>query len=195
MRPRGGTNRFVKPVYATTNPATNAATSADIVDAYAGALITLTGPGNPQTLGTPSNPVPNRQFIVLNDDTSTDSITVEGIEIDPGESLSFVWDGSAWLTEVDESAGGGGTLDRWFSQEFNESPNGVRTTFTTSQDFKHGGTDTEIVYYSGQALIEGAGNDYVAFESGGGGSGYDSITMAVPPKSFSTLRIDFTPDV
>lgn len=82
---------------------------------------------------------------------------------------------------------------RFFDQQFNEAPDGVRTSFTTAINFRHGGPDGESVHYSGQRLFEGAANDYIAVESGGVGTGYDTIVMAVPPKSWSNLLIDYTP--
>jgi hypothetical protein len=84
---------------------------------------------------------------------------------------------------------------RFYNQTFNEAPDGIRTSFTTAINFRHGGPDAESVHYSGQRLFEGAGNDYTAVESGGVGTGYDTIVMAVPPKSWANLLIDFVPDV
>jgi hypothetical protein len=84
---------------------------------------------------------------------------------------------------------------RFFNQFFNELPDGVRTSFTTAMPFRHGGVDAESVHYSGQRLLHGVGNDYIAVESGGVGTGWDTIVMAVPPKLWSVLLIDFVPDV
>ena len=84
---------------------------------------------------------------------------------------------------------------RWFNQPFNELPDGARIIFTTALPFRHGGVDSESVYYSGQRLLYGAGNDYVAAESGGPGTGFDAIIMAQIPKVWSNLQIDFVPDV
>lgn len=96
-----------------------------------------------------------------------------------------------------ESAFGGssGASVRFYNQPFNESPDGVRTTFTTFFKFKHGGVDSENVHYGGQRLLHGAGNDYIAIEPGGIGTGYNAIVMAVPPKSWSNMLIDFVPDI
>ena len=88
-----------------------------------------------------------------------------------------------------------GASARWFNQPFNELPDGARTTFTTALLFRHGGVDSESVYYSGQRLLHGVGNDYVAAESGGPGTGFDTIIMAQTPKVWSNLQIDFVPDV
>jgi len=67
--------------------------------------------------------------------------------------------------------------------------------FNTSFNFRHGGVDTEVVYYNGQRLLEGVGNDYVAVESGGIGTGYDTIVLEFTPYPPSNWSIDYTPDV
>lgn len=87
--------------------------------------------------------------------------------------------------------GGGGV--RFFQQAL--TPTGDPKVFTVPIDFKHGGVDTEILSYNGQRLIEGSGNDYVASESGGVGTGYDTITLEFTPRPASNWRIDYTPDV
>ena len=61
--------------------------------------------------------------------------------------------------------------------------------------FKHGGVSTEKVSYNGQELREGSGHDYVASESGGPGSGYDTITLEFDPRPGSNWSIDFAPHV
>jgi hypothetical protein len=84
---------------------------------------------------------------------------------------------------------------RWFNQPFNEPPDGVRTIFTTALPFKHGGVDSESVYYSGQRLWHGLTSDYVVAESGGPGTGYDAVIMVQAPKVWANMQIDFVPDV
>lgn len=82
---------------------------------------------------------------------------------------------------------------RFFQQPL--IPTGNPSVFTVALDFKHGGVDTEVVHYNGQRLLEGAGNDYVASESGGVGTGYDTITLTFTPRAASNWLIDYTPDV
>jgi hypothetical protein len=65
--------------------------------------------------------------------------------------------------------------------------NSVNTVFTTSQDFVPG---TETVYYNGVRQREGLSNDYVRSESGGIGTGFDTITLAVAPRDRPGLRPD-----
>jgi len=82
---------------------------------------------------------------------------------------------------------------RFFQQPL--TPTGDPKVFTTALNFSHGSVDTEIVYYNGQRLLEGSGNDYVASESGGVGTGYDTITLEFMPRPASNWLIDYTPDV
>jgi len=86
---------------AITDPAgtpTFAAVTTAIVDAYGGVVITLTAAGNAQTIQDPTAITANKEFIVANNDTSTDPITVNGVVLAVGEAQKFFWDGSAWLT-------------------------------------------------------------------------------------------------
>ena len=83
-----------------TDPAANAATTAAIVAAYSGTIITTTAAGNSQTLASPSVTTAGRTFMVINNYTSTHSIPVvaNGVTftITPGEAQMFIWDGTAW---------------------------------------------------------------------------------------------------
>lgn len=67
--------------------------------------------------------------------------------------------------------------------------------FNTLLPFRHGGVDTEVVLYNGQRLKEGSGHDYVVSESGGIGTGYDTITLEFIPRPSSNWVIDFVPDL
>ncbi len=82
-----------------TDPAgtpTFAAVTTAIVDAYSGVIITTTTTGNAQTIQSPTVTTAGKIFTVVNNDTSTNSIAVNGITITAGEAQSFIWDGSAW---------------------------------------------------------------------------------------------------
>lgn len=71
---------------------------------------------------------------------------------------------------------------------------GANKVFTTNQDIDRTVTGKEEwVYYNGQLLREGASNDYVASESGGVGTGYDTITMAIAPRVGDVLEIIYIP--
>jgi len=65
--------------------------------------------------------------------------------------------------------------------------NDSNTVFTTASDFTPG---SEAVYFNGVRQREGAGNDYVRSESGGAGTGYDTITFAVAPRDRPGSRPD-----
>jgi len=83
-------------MFTITDPAVNAAVASAVIDEYTGVLITLTTTGNAQTLQSPSDVAVIVQFVVVNNDTSTDSVTVNGITLAAGDSQMFCWDGSAW---------------------------------------------------------------------------------------------------
>jgi hypothetical protein len=79
---------------------------------------------------------------------------------------------------------------------FNETPGGVQNgsnlVFTTSVAFEAG---TEAVSFNGVRQTEGVGCDYVRSESGGAGTGFDTITFAADTVPFAVdeLLIDFDP--
>ncbi len=92
----GGSTAFT----AATDPLTNAAVSTAIVDAYGGTVITLTAAGNAQTIQSPTITSAGKTFTVINNNTSTDTIAVNGVTIPVGKAQTFVWDGTAWI-EID----------------------------------------------------------------------------------------------
>ena len=81
-----------------TNPASSAATTTAIVDAYNGVLIT-TNVNNTQTIANPTAAT-IKTFTVINNDTSSSNINIIAnsvtFTITPGEGQCFLWDGSAW---------------------------------------------------------------------------------------------------
>lgn len=68
---------------------------------------------------------------------------------------------------------------------------GANKVFSTAQAFTRASPFQEAVYRRGLRLTPGAGNDYVASESGGAGTGYDTITYTEAPKSGDVHHIDF----
>lgn len=90
-----------------TDPATNAAVSTAIIDQFSAVIITTTGASNAQTLQDPTNVTNINRFTVMNNDTSTNAITVNGDSLAAGEQRAYVWDGTAWLKSVTGGAGGG----------------------------------------------------------------------------------------
>ena len=83
-----------------TNPALNAAVTTAIVDAYNGVVVTLSAAGNTQTLQNPTTMATIRKFMVINNDTSNNNLSVVAnsvtFTLTPGEGQCFLWDGSAW---------------------------------------------------------------------------------------------------
>ena len=56
---------------------------------------------------------------------------------------------------------------------------GVNLVFTTPGKFRRIGGATIAVYWNGLRLREGPTEDYSVSESGGPGTGYDTVTLAV----------------
>lgn len=92
------------------------------------------------------------------------------------------------------SGGGGGT--RTYNEILTGPINSINTVFTTVVAFLPG---TEAVYFNGVRQVPSVGNDYTISESGGVGTGYDTITFAVAPRARAGPRqndrvtIDYTP--
>ena len=88
------------------------------------------------------------------------------------------------------------TSTRNYSETLLGLINGANTSFTTAADFING---SESVYFNGVRQTEGVGCDYVRSESGGVGTGYDTITFAVAPRSRpgakpdDSITIDYDP--
>lgn len=83
-----------------TDPALDAISASDIDD-FVGCSILLTAAGNDQNLPNPTDTAVWHQYIVINDDASTDSIDIIGSStktLSPGEFAKFIWDGSAWIS-------------------------------------------------------------------------------------------------
>lgn len=59
-----------------TDPATDAAVTTPKVNAYSGTVVTLTTTGNTQTLQAPTLTTAGKRFTVVNNDSSTNSLTV-----------------------------------------------------------------------------------------------------------------------
>jgi hypothetical protein len=83
-------------------------------------------------------------------------------------------------------SGGGGS--RVYGQPLAGFIDGVNLAFTTAIAFVPG---SEAVYHNGVRQLFGGGNDYTRTESGGPGSGYDTVVFAVAPRSGDNLQIDF----
>jgi hypothetical protein len=65
---------------------------------------------------------------------------------------------------------------------------GVNDTFTAAVIFTQ-----EAVYYNGLRQRPGAVCDYTLAESGGVGTGFDTVIFAVPPRTGDNVIIDYNP--
>ena len=79
------------------------------------------------------------------------------------------------------------TGSRVYNEALTGLVNSTNTVFTTVADFIAG---SEAVYFNGVRQTEGVGCDYVRSESGGVGTGYDTITFAEAPRSRLGPRTD-----
>ena len=70
--------------------------------------------------------------------------------------------------------------------------NGSNNIFTTPEDFVESGEVKIRVYYNGVRLYQGVSNDFVTSESGGAGTGFDTITLnGFFPLSKEQLTADY----
>lgn len=93
-------------------------------------------------------------------------------------------------TEAQPAPPGGSRL---FQQSVTGVQDGVNLVFTTALKFLASGPSRESFFVNGVLQLQGSGNDYTVSESGGPGTGYDTITMAYPPLSYDRLCVDFVP--
>ena len=85
------------------------------------------------------------------------------------------------------SGGGGGTGTRVFNEVLTGVINGINTVFTTSVDFV---ANSEAAFFNGVRQHPGASNDYTISESGGVGTGFDTITFAIAPRARPGVKPD-----
>ncbi len=88
------------------------------------------------------------------------------------------------------STTGGSPSTRVYNEVLTGTINGANTSFTTGVDYTAG---NEAVFYNGLRQREGASCDYTRAESGGAGTGFDTIVFAVAPRTGDNLLIDYDP--
>ena len=79
---------------------------------------------------------------------------------------------------------------RW-DRELLGPKNGINVTFTTPEPFVQSGNLIVRVHLNGQRLRLGISNDYTVFESGGLGTGFDTIILTIAPKNYESLLADY----
>lgn len=84
-------------------------------------------------------------------------------------------------------ASGGGAGTRTYNEVLTGTVNSINTVFTTAVDFTPG---SQAVYFNGVRQVPGVGNDYTISESGGIGTGYDTITFMVAPRARAGAKLD-----
>ncbi len=67
--------------------------------------------------------------------------------------------------------------------------NGINATFTTATKFIHTSSFKEVIFSNG--LRNHIPEDYAIAESGGPGTGYDTIIFVIPPDGDDVLTIDY----
>ncbi len=128
-------------------------------------------------------------------------ITSDGVPITTPATTKVVIDPTTPLlktpasTKIFPGTGGSSVTINTGSHRTNVVPlgaiDGVNTVFTSPEDFVHNGLSDEMVYLRGLRRISGVGSDYVASESGGVGTGYDTVTFLDAPKSGDILLLDY----
>lgn len=85
---------------------------------------------------------------------------------------------------------------RW-DIELDGTIDGVNTSFLipASEKFVQSGNIKIRAYLNGQRLLDGASNDYVVSESGGLGTGFDTVELAVAPEPGDKVTADFVVDI
>lgn len=85
---------------------------------------------------------------------------------------------------------------RW-NKELDGTKDGVNQEFTIpgGEKFIQGGENVIRVYRNGLRQNLGTGSDYTVSESGGAGTGYDTITFIGPaPLAYEELTADYMVD-
>lgn len=129
--------------------------------------------------------VSERRFFFY-DDTSTaaddGALVVKPDDVD-------VADPGRWLLTEPTSTASVARIRR----QFNETPDGSRVSFTAPLDFRTDAGFEEWVFIGGKLLRRGPTCDYTVSESGGAGTGFDTVTFTFTPHPDDNLDIVFIP--
>jgi hypothetical protein len=118
----------------------------------------------------------------------------EGIQVSPDvSSINFVGDAveaTAVGSDITVTVSGVAGSNRIFNEVPSGAIDGINTAYTTASNFVPG---TEELYLNGVHLREGVGCDFTRSESGGVGTGFDTVTLAVIPIVGDQLWIHYNP--
>ncbi len=122
-----------------TDPSINSAVTTQKVDDFSWTVISLTTTWNNQTLWNPTDITPGKEFTIINDSVSTDSITINGNTASPWNFITFKWDGSSWAN-VTENATHSGRNDN--PHNVNKAQIGLSNVDNTSDASKNSAVAT-----------------------------------------------------
>jgi len=140
------------------------------------------------TPGTGPGPGADEKVKVSSNDTTTDFLLPK---LRAGTNITITEFNDGGYEQAEISAAGAG--DSRYREKLIGAKNGVNQIFTTSQKFTRVTGKEEQVYYNGVLQEFGSGNDYTASESGGVGTGYDTINFSIAPLAKEKLEIIYIP--
>lgn len=107
------------------------------------------------------------------------------IDFEEGEVFGLALPADAGVTPGDEAR---------IREDLTSLINGITNVFSVSQYIDRTTIGKyEWLYYNGQLLREGISNDYLVTESGGMGTGYDTVVTEIVPLVGDTLEIIYIP--
>jgi hypothetical protein len=138
---------------------------------------------------TPDTSTGDGKVKVTSNDTTADYLLAK-LQAGANISITEINDGGYERVEIAVT----GTIgDSRYREPLIGIKNHSNTVFTTSQKFTRVTGKEEWLYFNGVLQEFGAANDYTASESGGVGTGYDTITFSVGPRAKDKLEIIYIP--
>ncbi len=111
------------------------------VDSFSGIIITTTAPVS-VTLPSPTNATEGRFFTVLHNNTSTSTLTVDGVLIGVSRGATYMWDGDTWIPI---GGGSGGSFTTISGDPGTPSAGDVWYDSATNQFKGYNGTSVVII--------------------------------------------------
>jgi len=137
------------------------------------------------------------QISFIRYDSTFDSFEAAAIADVQGRTIVYAYSRRTELGSTPEEAfrtdvGGGYARPDSGTFRFNVAPagvqNGVNTVYTAPENFDD---NTIQVHVNGMRMAKGASNDYTTSESGGVGTGYDTVTLVFAPIAEDQLLFDY----